>query len=175
MALEHFLFENKSAILKKWADTLFHTYPGDAIGFFEREKDRFANPVGYTLSKELENLYNLLIQEEFFPEKIKICLDNIIRIRAVQDFMPSQAVGFVLEFKDIVRRELEKVGASSYAEALAAFEKKIDKVALMAFDIYSLCKQKIYDIRVGEVKRQVSRLLERANLVCEIPDVSEDL
>jgi len=51
----------------------------------------------------------------------------------------------------------------------------MDKMCLEGFDIYSRCRQKIFDLRVNEVKRQVSRLMERANLVCEIPDVSEDL
>jgi hypothetical protein len=47
----------------------------------------------------------------------------------------------------------------------------MDQVILLAFDIYTQCRQKISDIKVNEVRNQVGRLLERANLVCEIPEL----
>jgi hypothetical protein len=58
---------------------------------------------------------------------------------------------------------------------LQAFENRIDDIALLAFDIYSQCRQKIYEIRVNEVKNQLGRLLKRANLTFEIPEQEPEL
>jgi hypothetical protein len=49
-------------------------------------------------------------------------------------------------------------------------KKRIDAAALLAFDVYSQCRQQIYDIRVKEVRNEYGRLLERANLIKEIPE-----
>ena len=125
----------------------------------------FANPVGLTISTEIETLYDEIIQGEN-TEKISSCLDSIIRIRAVQDFKPSGAVAFVLQLKQIIREEL----GDGLADEIRILDNRIDEIALLAFDIYSACRQKIFDIRVNEVKNQVGKLLERANLIVEIPE-----
>jgi len=175
MSLDQFLIKQKGSILGRWLDRLFDVYPEGSHGFLKKAKGRFSNPVGYTLSKELEILYGE-ISKEGISEKALTCLDNILRIRAVQDLKPSEALSFIFDLKAIVRDELNKKKPGNGAQLeLAGFEKKIDEIGLEAFDIYSRCRQKIYDLRVKEIKRQVSRLMERANLVCEIPEIAEDL
>jgi len=58
---------------------------------------------------------------------------------------------------------------------LVAFESKIDGLALRCFDIYNQCRQKIFEIRVNEVRNESSRLLKMAGLVYEIPEIDGDL
>ena len=92
-------------------------------------------------------------------------LDRIIRIRAVQDLKPSQAIGFIIQLKGIIGEELRAVAhENGMFEEIQALENTIDNMALMAFDIYTQCRQKIYEIRVREVQGQVSGLLRRANI-----------
>jgi len=100
----------------------------------------------------------------------------MIRIRAVQDFKPSQAVGFVLRLKKIIREELEKnrQEIDTLHDELEVLEERIEDTALQAFDIYTQCRQKLYEIRVNENNRQVARLLKRANLTIDIPGVDPD-
>lgn len=175
MGLENFLIEHKGSILPRWLDSLFEVYPPGSHGFLRKKRDRFANPVGYTLTTELEKLYGE-IAGGAGPEEIKRTLENIMKIRAVQDLRPSEALQFILDLKAIVREELAKGDSGQdSAEGLTEFDQKVDQICLEGFNIYSSCRQKIYDLRVNEVKRQVSRLMERANLICEIPDVPEDL
>lgn len=175
MSLSNLLAAKRSTIIKKWISRIIETYPNDTQRFFKREKDHFANPVGSTIAREIETLYDGLLKGDD-TEQISSCLDSIIRIRAVQDFTPSQSIAFVFQLKKLIR---EAVGTEATANGLLAevqaLEDKIDDTALMAFDIYSKCRQKIYDIKVNEVKRQVSRLLQRANLVSEIPNLKPDL
>jgi len=167
MSLTHLLAEKRSRIVKRWQDSIIASYPKDSQGFLKKTKSQFANPVGSIIVKEIETLYDEVIKNEH-PDKIASCLDTIIRIRAVQDFSPSEAVAFVLQLKGIMREELG-IGHSPEMDAL---EKQVDEVLLMAFDVYSKCRQKIYEIRIREVKNQVGKLLERANLIVEIPDSS---
>ncbi len=174
MKLENLLAERKSAIFKKWLDALLESYPPDAQRFFRKEKSRFANPVGQTMANQMSDLYEGLLRGED-DAALSGCLDGIIRIRAVQDFRPSQAVGFILQLKEILREALDReMVADGIAADLAALEKRIDGTVLLAFDLYEQCRQKIYQLRVDECKRQVSGLLRRANLVCEIPDIDTD-
>jgi adenylyl- and sulfurtransferase ThiI len=175
MNLEKLLSENKSRIIKKWFNLIIESYPKESQGFFKREKDRFSNPVGQTIAAEIESLFGELLKG-FEPEKLIPHLDGVIKIRAVQDFAPSKALGFVLQLKDVLREVVrEGKSANDLKTELEALEKRIDETALLAFDIYSKRVRKLYELRVNEINRQVSRLLVRANLVCEIPDEEREL
>ena len=176
MTLDSLLAEKKTRIVRKWIDLIFENYPDESQRFFKKEKNRFANPVGQTVSREAGILFDELIKDAMSPENVTAGLDNIIRIRAVQDLKPSHAIGFMLRLKGLVREELEEKALSNgLSSELRELENRIDEAALLAFDIYSQCRQKIYELRVNEFKRQVGRLLKRANLVCEIPGLEPDL
>jgi hypothetical protein len=171
MKLDNLLAEKRNAIIKKWRDAILETYPDETRRFIRREKDKFSNPVGLILKEEIETLYDEVIGAGD-RKKIASSLDNIIRVRAVQDFKPSQAIAFVLQLKRLIREEAKaKAMGNGYASEFEALENRLDDTALQAFDIYSQCRKKIYEIRVNEIRNQVGRLLERAKLTCEIPDL----
>jgi hypothetical protein len=170
MKLTKLLAQKKAPIVGRWLDLIFETYPDDAQRFLTKQKDRFANPVGTTISKEIENLYDELI-EGLEPDRVSPLLDRIIRIRAIQDFSPSQAVNFVFLLKKAIKKEiLGEILENQLSEDLAIMESRIDDLALLAFDIYMSCREKLYDIRANEAKNQVSRLLQQAGMISEIPD-----
>ncbi|EFK09874.1 conserved hypothetical protein [delta proteobacterium NaphS2] len=162
---ESVVLENRSAIVKKWQEAILQTYPKETQKFLKKEKSQFANPVGSIIAKDVEILFDELVKGED-TKKLVSSLDKIIRIRAVQDFQPSHAVGFVLQLKSILR---ETIGEGVSAE-LYQLEDRIDAAALVAFDVYSQCRQQIFDIRVKEIRNEYGRLLERANLIKEIPE-----
>jgi hypothetical protein len=170
MTLKNLLSDKRSRIIKRWQDAIITSYPKDSQGFLKRTKSQFANPVGCIVAKEIETLYDEVIKGDN-PDKISSCLDTIIRVRAVQDFSPSQAVVFVLQLKDIIRQEL----GNGHSPDMDALDRQVDEALLMAFDVYSKCRQKIYEIRIREVKNQVGKLLERANLIVEIPETATEL
>jgi hypothetical protein len=94
-------------------------------------------------------------------------LDRIIRIRAIEEFLPSQAIGFTLLLKKAVREMLfnESTDRADFKE-LSEFESRIDKLALLAFDIYIACREKIFNIRINELTAQrenAHRILSRIN------------
>lgn len=170
MVLEHLLSQKRAAILGRWFQLILETYPADTSRFLKKEKDRFINPVGYTISQEIEALYDELLQE-MNSDKLAACLDNIIRIRAVQDFSPSQTVAFIFLLKKAIREELtSEIKENRVFEELLEFEARIDKLVLLAFDIYMKCREKVFEIRLNETKAErerVLKLLERTNLTME--------
>jgi len=174
MELQDILVEKKGAIVKKWLVALVDSYPSETRGFLRKEKSQFANPVGQTYKEEVNKLFDAFVGDQV--EKMASALDGILRVRAIQDFRPSGAVGFLFQFRQIIREALQGTGLGNGASGtLLEADEKIDQMLLMGFDVYSKRREKIFDLRVNEVKRQVARLLERANLVCEIPDVIPDL
>ena len=170
MVLERLLPQKRAAILERWFQLILETYPADTSGFLKQEKDRFINPVGYTISQEIETLYDELLQK-MNSDKLAACLDNIIRIRAVQDFFPSQTVAFIFLLKKAIREELtSEIKENRVFKELLEFEARIDKLVLLAFDIYMKCREKVFEIRLNEAKAErerVLKLLERINLTME--------
>jgi hypothetical protein len=170
MKLEKLLLQKKSTILDRWLQLILETYPADAQRFLKKQKDRFANPVGTTISKETENLYKQLLQR-VETESLSASLHRIFRIRAVQDFSPSQAVAFIFLLKRVIREELKsEIPENRLFDELMIIESRIDDMALLGFDIYMRCREKIYEIRANEAKNRVSRLLQKSGLISEIPD-----
>jgi len=165
--LEKILEQKKSAITKKWFDLTAQTYAPDTAEFLKNNKDQFANPVGGTMLKGLKGLLDQLIHS-MNPEALTSHLDPIIRIRAAQNFTPSQATAFILSLKKVLRENLTKeLRDSSVAEELIAFEFKIDQLCLIAFDIYMQCREKIFQISANETRNRTFRAFERAGLISE--------
>jgi hypothetical protein len=94
-------------------------------------------------------------------DRIISALDSIIRIRAVQDFTPSQALAFVFLLKKAVREELKikdsgftKLDLPELHEELLHFETRIDGLASLAFDVYVKCRDDINRIKVGKANAE---------------------
>jgi hypothetical protein len=167
MKLESLLTQKKAAVLERWRDLIVKTYPADASEFLKREKDRFNNPVGYTIARGTEGIYDALI-EGSASKVLSSTVDSIIKIRAVQDFSPSQAVAFVFLLKKAIREHLAaEMRENGLSRQLLAFESKIDELALLTFDSYMRCREKIHDIRVNEIRNGTFKLRERINLADE--------
>jgi hypothetical protein len=174
MSLQKLLEENKSAILSRWFNSILETYPADTRHFLRTKKNRFDNPVAHRISSGIEGIFGQIL-EDAEEKEVSPFLDKVIRVRAVQDFTPSQAVAFVFDLKRIVREELEEaIREGQLSQELWRLDGEIDKVGLLALDIYMKCREEIYEVRMKEVKRSVSRLIERANKICGIPGKEGD-
>jgi len=170
MNLRDLLSEKKTSILKRWFDEIAEEYPANTSHFLKKQKNRFANPVGHTISQGIEKLFDDLLID-IYSDECMSTLDDIIKIKAVQDFAPSQALSFVFLLKKVIRKELAKeIEQNHLSHELQSFESNIDRMALMSFDIYMSCREKIFEIRVNEVRNMTNRLLKMANLVYDIDE-----
>ncbi len=153
--------KSRDAILKNWLQMVLESYPPDVAEFLQREQDQFANPVGSAIADGLAGALQELLGG-MDAEKLSASLDEIVKIRAIQQFSPSQAVEFVFQLKRAIRQELGDEAADPLLqEELPEFESRIDRVALLAFDIYVRRREKIHDIRTRELRERSGRVLDR--------------
>jgi len=177
MELDSLLLEKRSTILERWLDLILESYPPETSRFLKGEKDRFDNPVAYQFSQGIEGIYEALLHG-MDRDKASSFLDRIISIRAIQDFSPSGAIAFIFMLKKVIREKLEReVRENGISEELIELESRIDGLALLSFDIYMKRREKLYEIRVNEVKNRVSGLMRRAGLTSELeeePDLKKE-
>ena len=170
MNLNKLLKSKKKDILKKWFETTINTYPEETAKIFNRSKNKFDNPVGVATNESLESVIDLLCQNLGLPdnenlneELIEQALDSVIRIRAIQSFSASKAVGFVFELKDIVKK-------IAGGEIRTEFDRKVDQIALAAFNRFLKCRETIFLLKATEAKKRTYSAFERAGLVEELKD-----
>lgn len=175
MRLNNLLAQRKTAIIKNWFTLAVETYPPDTASFLKKQKDPFANPVGRTISQGLEALFNELLKEMDY-EIITSFLDPIIRIRAIQNFSPAQAVSFIFLLKKAIRKNIKKEALEEQLfSELQLFESKIDELVMIAFNLYMQCKEKIYDLKANEMRNTTYKAFKRAGLVREMPVDEPDI
>ena len=161
MGLKDLLARNRSAIVQKWFDRIVNTYPANSQNFIKEQKDRFSNPVGSTILRGIEGLFEELLRD-MDTGKVMEYLDPMIRIQAVQGFSPSEALSFIPSLKGIIREELKgEIQGTRVVEELSKFETRIDRITLLAFDHYMNCREKIYEIRLEELRNRSAEVMER--------------
>ncbi len=163
MSLQEFLLQAQPELVEQWFLCILNTYPAGTAEFLAHEPDRFRNPVGQTTKAALAQLFAGIVRGVPANE-LRPPLDEIIRIRAVQDFRASSAVGFLPQLKPLIRQRLREASATGGAPAaLNELEARIDTVALLAFDIYMECREQIYTIKSDAARRRTQILLEHLN------------
>ena len=163
MTFGQLLQEHTDAIVKRWLEAALSTYPAESAAAFKRQQDPFANPVGHSLRAGTRGIFEALL-DGMDAARIRQHLGQIIRIRAVQQFSASQAVGFVFLLKQAVRAELPNAaGDPQLAVELAKLDEQIYRIALAAFDLFVQRREQVYELRVNEVKRSVSWIVEKMN------------
>ncbi len=129
-------------MLDRWLALALEFHSAETARFLGVEKDPFRNPVGHTLRENLAVLLEQLLGG-MEPEPARAALENILRIRAVQDLTASQAVQFVFQLRPILRQ--------SHPEANhEVLDARIDQLAVWAFEEYVRCRERLADIRIRE-------------------------
>jgi hypothetical protein len=162
MTLSGRLREKSPAIAERWLEGALADYPADSAAVFRRQKDPFGNPVGHALRVGTRAAVEALLAGQE-PDAVCAHLDEIVKMRAVQEFQPSRAISFVFLLKEAIRAELaaEDPGEALSSE-LAEFGRRIDLVALGAFDLYMHHRGRVYELRINEVKRSVAQWTQMA-------------
>ena len=167
MQLIRLLETKKTFIVKKWFEQVMSGYAPDTATFFKMQKDAFANPVGTTTTTVLKELFDAILEKKD-ADTISSIVDPLIRIRAVQNFTPSQAVGFILILKNIIRDAVKKETADISFKDYVSIENEIDKAVLIGFNTYMACREKIYSLRTNEERNKIYKAFARAGLIAEV-------
>jgi len=169
MTLDYLLKERRSDILKAWFDSILATYHPDAARVMGSRKDPFANPVGSTFKRAVEQMYDAFV-DNADKDCIEEPLAEIVKIRSIQNFTPSEALSFVFFLKRIVRDLVEtEDGVDETSNEVEEFNSRVDDLALLAFEAYVKSREKIGEIKVRETRRAMGKLLERAGMEVDVP------
>ena len=155
------LAEKKRIIAGEWLERVLRTYPENSSRHLRLETDPFQNPVGQTLKEGLSVLVEEILGGMTLA-RITPALDGIVRVRAVQDFTAGQAVAFVFLLREVVRKHL-----GEHKAILELAERRIDHLAVEAFDLFMACREKMYEIKADALKRSmyVQTRLDRKRVV----------
>jgi len=145
----------REVLVARWIEAVIDAYPAQTAKFLKEQPDRFANPVGANLREGLALIIDGLVADAD-PDELRAPLDLVIRVRAVQEFEPSAAVGFIFDLKSIVREV-----AADGGEVPEDFDRRIDRLGLVAFDVYMSCREQLWSIRAREIRNQSLGILER--------------
>ncbi len=63
MTLVDLLSKKKSEILERWRDLVFDSYAPETARFLKSQKDRFANPIAYQLTRGLTGILDVFLLE----------------------------------------------------------------------------------------------------------------
>ena len=149
MRIDEALAMRRETVLDRWFAAVLETYPEDTARLMRGVADPFANPVGSTVRASLSRAFDALAAD-LPAADLAAAVDGIVRIRAVQEFAPSVAVGFAPALRGILREALADAAAGpGEREALDA---RVDRLALAAFDVYMQCREKLFQIRVREIR-----------------------
>jgi len=161
MDINSILVKNKAGIVKKWFDAVLSSYHPQTENFLRDQKDPFANPVGNTLRHGLNAVFDRLC-DTMDENRLRECLDPVIRIRAVQCDTASGAVEFIFTLKKVLRQEFK-----DQTTDLSAVESRIDKAGLIAFDVYTKCRETLHAIKLEQERRRVATLLKKAGYLAK--------
>jgi hypothetical protein len=149
--------DQRTQMVQTWVDRVVDGYASETSRFLREQKDPFANPVGAGLREALPELV-AAVCDGIDPEELEPLLDRVIRVRALQDMPPSEAVGFVTELKEVY----DAVVDGPTADRLE-FHRRVDRLLLTAFDVFSRCREQVCEIRVNEIRNRSLKVMERLN------------
>lgn len=173
MRLKEILKKDKDKLAESWFDRLLESYPEATRRYFKNTNSHFSNPVGYNLMHSMSHILTELLKEEPSSDVINQELQMILRIKAVQEVLPSQAVSFIPALKQTIERhyKAENLVKESSLNELLDFYSDLDTVALYAYDLYVESKVLLYELRLTQIK-ETNDLLIKANLLDEELDMS---
>ena len=164
--LKKILQAHEEDLLNAWFEKMLDSYPKESRKYFRKINSEFTNPVGANLHNSLEELLHTLISDAPNAEIVNENVNLILRIKAVQEVLPSQAVSFVPALKQVVEHVCGKAlkDAKVNVDEWLDFYSDIDTVSLYAFDSYCESRELIYKMRLDQI-RQTNDILVRAELV----------
>jgi hypothetical protein len=166
------LAARRTALVEEWFAATLASYPAHTAQFLRREADRFRNPAGHALRESLAAVFDAVMLSDDW-DRAERALNDLVQLRAVQDFTAAQAVGFIPSLKGIMRsvlvpqdvspgRDGAGVGDQGSGVTLSQLDARVDRLMLLASDLHEKCRARMAGIRVNEAKRR-TWLLDRVH------------
>ncbi len=142
--MDHPLTARRRELVDAWIEGTLATYPAPAARFMAAEADPFRNPAGHALRENLGVLFDAAILAEDWEAATR-ALEELVRVRAVQDFSAQEAIQFIAMLEDIVERAVGPV---------PDLHPRIERLSQIAAGVYAACRERLETIRTNEVQRR---------------------
>ena len=159
MSTEDIISARRDMAIQKWTEAVFATYPFETTGFIRTQRDQFANPVGYAPRVAAEAIYDAVTGKDVDMENVHAAVAGLIRVRAVQDLKPEQAIGVLYLYKPVLRELLltDMLAAGDF-QAFLDMGDRLDSLCLLAFNLYLADREQVYAERVAQQRREGSQI-----------------
>lgn len=143
---------SRDVILEQWLERSLALFP---------EKMGYDTPVAEALAEALGKVLSGL---ERNSDGFRDALDDVTRILAVQNFLPSKAISIFFEPKKMLCEMMMKPAFAERMtqEVQSSFSLRIDELVLQAFDSYMHHREQIAQLKVEEGSRRMFMALRRA-------------
>lgn len=158
------LTSRRERIAAAWVKRMLATLPNAGEGLIATSKDPMKNPMGVTFRSGADRVTEALFMGAS-REELEHRIDDLIHLRAVQGLLPSQALAFIPELKDVIRDEVGDLvfPGNEHRE----LDQAIDELLYLSFDIYVRCREQIYELRARSMRDRSYKLMERAGFLWE--------
>ncbi|MCL1915989.1 MAG: RsbRD N-terminal domain-containing protein [Desulfovibrionaceae bacterium] len=167
MSIKNLLTEYRERIIAEWLTEVERGYPLSSSGYLRATSHPFLNPAGLRHREAVEAMLDYL-RNETAREDLTCALEELMRVRAVQDSTPEAGFALIYALKHILHRicgpELEEQAKNAGLEEFLRLEKTLDGLMLLALDAYVRCRDKVAELRVEELKRRHSQIFRLAGL-----------
>ncbi|WP_294348261.1 RsbRD N-terminal domain-containing protein [Prosthecochloris sp.] len=141
------IHKNRPLVLERWRQSVLAFFP---------QRMHSGTPLAEALSDVLAEILDALDESS---ERVGETVNRVSRILAVQNFPPSKAMSLFFELQAILREIAPgKVKQIHWDE----FRTDMEQLTLQAFDSYMVHREKIYQLKVEESKRQTFMMSRRA-------------
>jgi len=158
--------ENYSKIFKLWKEKFFlDTFNEETKNYFLKEADPFQNP----LASKIDEIFSSILKEikqDFSMDSMLPHLERLAQLLAV--YVPSikRAMSTFLALKAIIREELGKEILERFGiYGLLQMEDLINSLMIIFSDFYVQHRERLFELKYEEWKRNNYLLLKRAGLV----------
>ncbi len=170
MQSTEYFFSVRDVVLEEWINAIFDTYPFQTTGFLRTNDDPFTNPVADMTREAANTVYEAVSGWDKKPADVRAAIDRFVHMRAVQTFLPSQAMLVFYLLKPLMRKHImptmSKAGKmKDYLEA----ESRLDTIVLLGFDLYTKSREVVAQNRINEIKNQHAQLVRWAQRVGGAP------
>jgi hypothetical protein len=142
----------RDRFVQEWLACTLRTYPAQTGHVLHDERDRFRHPVGYTLRAALGTLAAELLND-FDRSRVAAALDDVIRLRVVQEGDPDAVVGFVPLAGQVIHAMAAAGSPAVEPARLDLFAARLDELGVLANEVQARCRAQIHAIAERAARR----------------------
>ncbi len=155
--------KSEEKILILWLNEFLKHHGIDSVAVSRTVDDKFLNPAGHIIKATTNSLFKAIMGEDIEQEKIIRDMQELMRLQAIQQLSPAQALFPFIAIKEHIYTTVKALLSTSEAfEQYKEMTGRVDTLMLMAFDIYTQDKEDVFRIRIKEVKNAQSQILRFA-------------